>query len=93
MPRKSAAARLMEAYRPGIDPRPAPAHLSTVGTRIWNEIILDRPDSYFRPGSFELLATFCQVSAELERLWRKKQQSRNDIAEYDYVLKQIVQLA
>jgi hypothetical protein len=58
MPRVSAAARATMPFRQGIDPRQASDHLSTSGTRIWNEVVLDRPDGYFRPGAFELLATF-----------------------------------
>jgi hypothetical protein len=93
MPRVSAAARAMMPFRQGIDHRQAPDHLSTAGTRIWNEVILDRPDGYFRPEAFELLATFAEVSAHLERLWRKERRNRNNVAEYDYVLMQICRLA
>jgi hypothetical protein len=32
--------------------------------RLWNEIINDRPADWFRPGSFELLERYCELTVE-----------------------------
>jgi phage terminase small subunit len=63
MARMSPEGRSAAAYLAGGSlPRP-PAHLSKRAAAIWREITRSRPCDYFRPGSLNLLANFCQLAA------------------------------
>jgi hypothetical protein len=83
----------MAHFRPDKGPPPAPAHLSGPAKKLWAEIARDRPAGYFRPGSYETLATFCMISAELVKLWRKLQAKGAGQDEYDRTVYQICKLA
>jgi hypothetical protein len=63
MPRKSAAALAMAGFLP---------------KRLWAEIVLDRPAEHFRTGTQELLASYCQVSDQLEQLWQRERECEDD---------------
>jgi hypothetical protein len=92
MPRISAAARAMARFQPGLTPPRPPAHLSTAAKRLWTEIVRDRPDGYFRPGSFSNLASFVEISTELVRVWRIVRAHRADPEVYDTNLRHICRL-
>jgi hypothetical protein len=93
MPRKSAEARMMEAWQPKPKPPPAPEHLSAEAMRLWNEITLDRPADHFRPGTRETLATFCEISAELDQLWQRERACQDDLAAQGELNRRICRLA
>jgi hypothetical protein len=68
MTRKSAAAIAAAGFRAGgLHPTP-PAELPPRAAQIWRGIVEARPVDFFAPGSLELLATFCRVSAVQETL-------------------------
>jgi hypothetical protein len=93
MPRQSSAAREMAAWQPEHEPPPSPAHLTAAARRLWDDIIADRPAGHFRPGSFSTLATFCEVSAQLVRLWRRERACRSDPEAHGGVIRHICRLA
>jgi hypothetical protein len=64
MPRISAEAKSAAAFRAGAARRPPPKRLSAPAKAIWREILEDRPVDWFRPGSYELLEQFCEVSVQ-----------------------------
>jgi hypothetical protein len=39
--------------------------LSVPAKRLWSEITSDRPADFFRPGSFELLELYCELTIRL----------------------------
>jgi hypothetical protein len=62
MPRISAEARAAAVWRAGgRSQRKPPPHLSPGARRVWKEIVEDRPEDYFRPGSLHLLEMLCVV--------------------------------
>jgi hypothetical protein len=61
--------------------------------RLWTEIVLDRPAEHFRTGTQELLASYCQVSDQLEQLWRRERECQDDRKAQDVVLRHICRLA
>jgi len=71
MPRLSAEDRAAAAFRSGITRRPPPPRLCAQGKLLWREIVDDRPLDFFRPGSFELLEQFCQLTVQLRRLHKQ----------------------
>jgi hypothetical protein len=71
MPRLSAEERAAAAFRSGITRRAPPRRLCTQGKRLWREIVDDRPVDFFRPGSFELLEQFCQLTVQLRLLHKQ----------------------
>jgi phage terminase small subunit len=93
MPRKSAAALAMAGFLPTRKPPEAPAHLSANAKRLWAEIVLDRPAEHFRTGTQELLASYCQVSDQLEQLWQRERECEDDRKAQDVVLRHICRLA
>lgn len=62
MPRKSPESVSASLQRPGGRHPEPPADLLAEAADLWNEIVLDRPADFFRPGSLELLAQFCRLS-------------------------------
>jgi phage terminase small subunit len=93
MPRKSAEALAMAGFLPTAKPPEAPAHLSATARRLWTEIVLDRPPEHFRTGTQELLASYCQVSDQLEQLWRRARECEDDRKAQDVVLRHISRMA
>lgn len=93
MPRKSADALSGEAWRRAAMPAAPPAHMSAAGKRLWVEIIQDRSESHFRPGSHELLATFCEATVRLDALWRAERRCRQDPRAHIRTIRQICALA
>jgi hypothetical protein len=67
MPRKSAESQSAAAFRSGTVRRPPPSHLSAAAKRLWTSITNDRPTDFFRPGSFEQLARYCELSIEARK--------------------------
>jgi hypothetical protein len=92
MPRKSAAARVLEVWQSSPKPLPAPAHLSPTARRLWDDIVVDRPADHFRPGARELLASYCAVSAELEQLWQREQEFQDDLVAHGRIIRCICAL-
>jgi hypothetical protein len=64
MPRKSGDQIVAEAFRTPEKPRNPPTHLRADAKAMWREITRDRPSGWFRPGSYELLASYCCFSVE-----------------------------
>jgi hypothetical protein len=64
MPRISVEARSAAAFRAGGTRRPPPKHLRAAANRLWTSIVEDRPADWFRPGSYELLEQFCDLTIE-----------------------------
>jgi phage terminase small subunit len=93
MPRKSAEALAMAGFLPTAKPPEAPAHLSPTAQRLWTEIVLDRPAEHFRSGTQELLANYCEISAQLEELWRRARECEDDRKAQDVVLRHIARMA
>lgn len=61
MPRKSSEARAAAYVRPGTRHPAPPADLPAAAAELWNEIVLDRPADFFRPGAQQLLAQYCRL--------------------------------
>jgi hypothetical protein len=68
MPRKSAAARAADRFRPGIEHPQPPSGMGEAAERIWRDIVENRPVDFFTTGSLNMLRTFCEASAMLEQL-------------------------
>jgi phage terminase small subunit len=67
MPRKSAEEQSAAAFRAGAIRRSPPPHLSAPAKRLWTAITNDRPVDYFRPGSFEQLSRYCELTIEARK--------------------------
>jgi phage terminase small subunit len=93
MPRISSEARATLPLQPAHEPPKAPAHLSAAAKRLWDEVVLDRPQDHFRPGSMQLLASFCEVTSVLDRLWKAEVASRGDPERHSVVVRRICSLA
>jgi hypothetical protein len=93
MPRQSSEARAAAVWRADLEPPRAPAHLTAAAKRLWREIVEDRPADYFRPGSFDTLATFCTVTLTLRHMWKVERASRGEPAAHTRILRRICALA
>jgi hypothetical protein len=78
MARLSLEARSAAAFRAGDKRRPPPKHLSAPAKRLWIEIVADRPIDWFRPGSFELLEQYCEITIQ-QRQAIKALQASNEL--------------
>lgn len=74
MPRESSEEKAAEYIRPDASHPEPPADLSPEAADLWNDIVLDRPANFFRPGAQQLLAQYCRLSivqkAHIDRLER-----------------------
>jgi hypothetical protein len=68
MPKKSVAAQLMEPLRPELKHPQPPKEMDARAQQIWREIVLCRPATFFKPGAQQLLRTYCEISAVLEKI-------------------------
>ncbi|HEX3162122.1 MAG TPA: hypothetical protein VHQ92_06060 [Pseudolabrys sp.] len=49
---------------------------------LWREIVADRPVDFFRPGSLDLLESFCQLTIESQRIIRVLARTRVGTGDY-----------
>lgn len=82
MPRISAEERSAAAFRAGLERATPPARMTAPAKALWREIIADRPVDFFRPGSLDLLESFCQVTIEGQRIVRQLARTRVGTGDY-----------
>jgi hypothetical protein len=61
--------------------------LCVAAKTLWREIISDRPADYFRPGSFEALEQYCELTVEQRRAIRALKGASPDNDDYSAKLK------
>jgi hypothetical protein len=76
MPRISADARSLAAFRAGAAPPSPPQHLSRPAAAVWREIASSRPPDYFDAGNFPLLELYCETTAHSRELAKKLERFR-----------------
>jgi hypothetical protein len=82
VPRISAEDRAAAVFRAGRAPLPPPKGLSADAKSLWRRIVADRPTDWFRPGSDEILESFCVASVEARRLAVELHAASSDDPEY-----------
>jgi hypothetical protein len=68
MPRISDEARSAAVFRARVIRWPPPRRLSAAAKTLWREILSDRPVDFFRPGSFELLEQYCELTVQQRKV-------------------------
>lgn len=82
MPRISAEERSAAAFRAGLERPMPPARMTAPAKALWREIVADRPVDFFRPGSLDLLESFCQLTIESQRIIRVLARTRIGTGDY-----------